>query len=772
MIVIIQARWALLNKPDGATALFQLRSTLHFREFFTVLAFFCALIVAFNVSLCAETVITTINLRPAAGNGLSPKSVDVNSVTNMIYIVNELTDNVSVIDGADNQVVDVIVVGDEPEFVAVNINTNMVYVINRANNTISIIDGSTNSVVDTVVVGEQPGAIVVNPDTNLVYITDLIEGKVYVLNGSDNQVVNTITLGDIFLSGIGINVNTNMVYITDLTEDIVHVIDGSTNSVVGNIAVESLNGGIAVNPNTNMIYITDSTEDIVRVIDGSINQVVDTVSLGGASAISVNHGTNMVYVIDSVEDNVSVIDGSTNEVVDTVAVVHEPTAIAVNPDTNTVYIANGSDDSVSVMEGRDNQVTVDILLGVRAGSIAVNSVTDKVYVVDRSGDSVFVINGSNNQVTSTITLGADAGDIAVNPDTDMVYVTTRSGVSIIDGSSNLVVDTITIEGGAQRSIAVNANTNKIYVNSDDEFEESTLFKEHLIVIDGSNNSIEDRISVRADVIDIEVNVTTNTVYVVQSLLSTSVGRRGGVSIIDGVNNEELDNLIPGDDQGGLRIFLEGIGVNINTNIIYIGNDNATSGTFMYTMDGLTNQLVDNITITTSTGSASEPDALAVNPNNDKIYVVVSSEDIVYVVDGLDNQVVDTVTVGDKPCNISVNTINNLVYVANETSGDITVIQVGDVAPQIPSSLFVVPAIAKRSLRFQDAAVTVTDQNGQPISGVIVNADTNGQTAIVKPLSMETDADGKAEFSFRFRLFAKEGEITFCADELEASIRTK
>ena len=73
------------------------------------------------------TVIATISIGPGGG---TPAGVAVNPTTNRIYVANQWSNNVSVIDGATNTVVATVPVGTCPEDVAVNPSTNRIYVAN------------------------------------------------------------------------------------------------------------------------------------------------------------------------------------------------------------------------------------------------------------------------------------------------------------------------------------------------------------------------------------------------------------------------------------------------------------------------------------------------------------------------------------------------------------------------------------------------------------------------------------------------------------------
>ncbi|MGC8630688.1 MAG: YncE family protein, partial [Thermoplasmata archaeon] len=67
--------------------------------------------------------------------------ITVDPVTNMVYVVNSGSNNMSVINGNTNQIVTTIAVGKEPGGVAVDTKTDIVYVANSGSNNISVVKG-------------------------------------------------------------------------------------------------------------------------------------------------------------------------------------------------------------------------------------------------------------------------------------------------------------------------------------------------------------------------------------------------------------------------------------------------------------------------------------------------------------------------------------------------------------------------------------------------------------------------------------------------------
>jgi YVTN family beta-propeller protein len=127
-----------------------------------------------------------------------------------------------------------------------------------------------------------------------------------------------------------------------------------------------------------------------------------------------------------------------------------------------------------------------------------------------------------------------------------------------------------------------------------------------------------------------------------------------VTVIDGGNNTTAT--VPVGTQP------QAVAVNPITNKIYVAN---ASGGNLTVIDGS-----DNSTSTVTTGPLSR--AVAVNPSTNKIYVVNGGGNNVTVIDGT-NHSTTTVTAGSGPIAVAVSSVTNRVYVGNQFSDNVTVI---------------------------------------------------------------------------------------------------
>src|SRR5687767_9347997 len=104
--------------------------------------------IGFASNFSSISKLSQINQNPITNAGIQvdnfPVGIAVNPYTNKIYVTNEYSNTVSVINGDNDEVEGTISVGGLPYDLDVDPFTNKVYVANLGANTISVIDGETN----------------------------------------------------------------------------------------------------------------------------------------------------------------------------------------------------------------------------------------------------------------------------------------------------------------------------------------------------------------------------------------------------------------------------------------------------------------------------------------------------------------------------------------------------------------------------------------------------------------------------------------------------
>ncbi len=110
-----------------------------------------------------------------------------------MYVTNQGSNTVSVIDSSTNTVIKTIPVGSAPQGVAYNSNNNDMYVANSNSGGVSVIDSSTNTVIKTIPVGKGPYNIAYNSNNNDMYVANLNDNTVSVIAMTQPPSHTTIT---------------------------------------------------------------------------------------------------------------------------------------------------------------------------------------------------------------------------------------------------------------------------------------------------------------------------------------------------------------------------------------------------------------------------------------------------------------------------------------------------------------------------------------------------------------------------------------------------
>jgi YVTN family beta-propeller protein len=129
--------------------------------------------------------------------GLDPAGIAVTSDGSKVYVANQGSSDVSVIDTATNKVTATVTDSSfsDPIGIAVTPDGSKVYVSNNYTNIVSVIDTGTNKVTGTVTVGNNPIGVAVTPNGNEVYVANAGSNTVSVIATANNTVTATVPVG-------------------------------------------------------------------------------------------------------------------------------------------------------------------------------------------------------------------------------------------------------------------------------------------------------------------------------------------------------------------------------------------------------------------------------------------------------------------------------------------------------------------------------------------------------------------------------------------------
>lgn len=288
-----------------------------------------------------------------------PQGIVVNPANELVYIVNQLSGTVTVLNSLNQVVQTIQLLPSFPGFcspITLAVNTKVtsitygfIYIVCSVSNTVIVIDLSFN-IVATIPVGIRPVGIAFNPTNLYVYVANLVS--------------NTMTVIHAEL----------LVEILDSPFPVGH-------NPIG-VGIQLVNGDI---------YITNAADDTVSVYNNT-NELITTV--GGFSQYPVsatyNPVNNVMYVVAMEANLVYLIETVTYTVIGSITTGVQPFNSFFNPFNNYLYVQNTVDNTFTTIKPDNTLVANSSVAELNIGG-AYNIFNNSIYVSDTLNNTINIL---------------------------------------------------------------------------------------------------------------------------------------------------------------------------------------------------------------------------------------------------------------------------------------------------------------------------------------------------------------------------------------------
>jgi YVTN family beta-propeller protein len=319
-----------------------------------------------------------------------------------IFVSNEKSGDVTIIDGGDFKVIGTIPVGKRPRGIHVSPDGKTVYValsgtpiegppaLDAAGNPIlkknqkkdddddddhakadksadgiGVVDVSQRKLTGKISAGSDPEEFALSKDGSHIYVSNEDIKTASVINIGTGKVEHIIPVGQ-EPEGVGVTLDGKQFYITCETGGEVFIIDASSYKVVGHFTVPVRPRSVDFLPGSNIAFIPSESKGLLNVIDTAQVKVLSTIDLPAGSRpmkVKVAVDGSKVYVSDGRAGTVSVLDSRTYAVLGTVKVGTRPWGIVLSPDSKYLFSANGPSNDVSVVDLATNSEIARVKVG-------------------------------------------------------------------------------------------------------------------------------------------------------------------------------------------------------------------------------------------------------------------------------------------------------------------------------------------------------------------------------------------------------------------------
>ena len=342
--------------------------------------------------------------------------------TLLIYVTNEDSNNVSVINKQSGEVVATIMVGSKPRGIAavVGRERSRVYVANSGSNTVSVIDPTTNKVENEVSIkfGRKPEGIAVatvSQEKDLIFVTNYASNSVSVIDSITFQEIEKIDVGK---------------------GPVAIAVDPSVDTLLGThyLNFEDMNILRSYRERFFNVYVVNKNSNDMSIIrmDKISNASEEVLSLKvgwNPVALSVDYGRGKVYVVNYGSDKLSVLDivktvkGVTTGAVSTINDVGEYlTGIVTDPVFDRFYLLKESPGEIVIIKPIKGSLEFDETISPVMGVIPVGELPKtmilgpdlrRLYVINRGTNTISVVNKTTKKEEQIIAVGNKPYGIAL-----------------------------------------------------------------------------------------------------------------------------------------------------------------------------------------------------------------------------------------------------------------------------------------------------------------------------------------------------------------------
>jgi PQQ-dependent catabolism-associated beta-propeller protein len=305
-------------------------------------------------------------------------------------------------------------------------SSTLIFITNERSGTITVIDSTTDKIIDTIPVGGRPRGIRIGGSGRFAYVAVSAPFKDQTAKGFDRVIVLDTSTGKIHKSidvgadpeQLAVDPDERHVYVSNEDDGTATVVDIETGAPVAVLVTGIEPEGVTSSPDGRWVYVMAETSSTVTVIDAEKQKVVNTFLVGTRPRdAAFSPDGRRAYISAEIGKDLSVVDVATHTVIETVWAIDEvgvaPVGVVVSPDGKRIYLANGRGNSVSIFDAESFDLIKTIAVGQRVWGIGLTPDGKKLYAANGLSNDVSVIDTGLERVVARIPAGDGPWGVAV-----------------------------------------------------------------------------------------------------------------------------------------------------------------------------------------------------------------------------------------------------------------------------------------------------------------------------------------------------------------------
>jgi YVTN family beta-propeller protein len=322
-----------------------------------------------------------------------------------------------------------------------------VYVTNERSGDVTVIDGGKLEVTATIPVGKRPRGIHVSPDGKVVYIAlsgtptegppqiDAHGNPIFDKKKDDDDEnadksadgigvleVGALTLKTKLNAGsdpeeFGLSKDGRQIYISNEDTKTASVIDIGSRKVQHIIPVGQEPEGVTTTPDGRQFYVTCEAGGDIYVIDARSYSAVAHFKVNGRPrSVEFLSAGGIGFIPSESAGELNIIDSVNAKVVKTITLPSgsRPMRVKLSPDERRLYVSNGRAGTISVFDSHSYELLDTIKVGARPWGIGISPDGKLLFAANGPSNDVSVVDLKTDKEVSRIKAGSSPWGIAIS----------------------------------------------------------------------------------------------------------------------------------------------------------------------------------------------------------------------------------------------------------------------------------------------------------------------------------------------------------------------
>lgn len=270
----------------------------------------------------------------------------------LVYVSNESSDTVSVINRDTGRVVATLAVARGPRGLASSPDSKSLYVVSSRAGRLAHFRTTTNKrlMEFRFELGSEPQDVAVSPDNSRVFVTLYRLDRLVILDANSMSRLGEVEVGK-GPQGVIVEPQGRKVYVANSRSNTVSVISAQTATLLATVSVEPKPQRFAVTPDGTEILVTGYNSAFLTAISVATNRVTRRLHADRwVTDIAVEPRLNRYYFVQDRTNSLLFYEPNSQLSIQTISVNSNPSRVTLDPDLRTLFVVSRNTNTVTILD--------------------------------------------------------------------------------------------------------------------------------------------------------------------------------------------------------------------------------------------------------------------------------------------------------------------------------------------------------------------------------------------------------------------------------------